>query len=44
VSSQAGAADGPAPRPLQALNLNLLLPLEALLRRRSVSRAAAHWL
>jgi DNA-binding transcriptional LysR family regulator len=30
----------PAPRPLQTLNLNLLVSLEALLRRRSVSRAA----
>jgi DNA-binding transcriptional LysR family regulator len=28
------------PHPLQTLNLNLLVPLEALLRRRSVSRAA----
>lgn len=40
MSSQAGDPGAAGPRPLQTLNLNLLVPLEALLRRRSVSRAA----
>ena len=40
VEPHAGEPDRHTLRPLQTLNLNLLVPLEALLRRRSVSRAA----
>lgn len=40
VEPQVGGSARPAVRPLQTLNLNLLVPLDALLHRRSVSRAA----